>query len=855
MVLDLLREASAALPDDPNAIITLGHQKTRAGALGEALAIWEEVRATRPDDLSGWVWSALCLREMRAFAAAESRLQEALTNFPGRAEVLFDRARLAQIRGDWKAALERWRIAAAATPDRAEGYIGEALSLRELGDFTGARAILDRTRRRFPDDRFVLTELARLASRDGAWEEADSAWRAVRARYPDEPLGFSGGAAALRALQRPDEAEALLRPAVNLFADNLGCWLEYALALWECGEVAEALQTATQIRDRFPREPSGYVFAVQWLVGQERYVEAEELLASAESILPGHQAIMVERARVAEARRDWPAAQNLWRAVRDASPDNPQAFQHESIALRRQGRHADAVAVLQEGMARSSSPELLAEAGWGLLEAGDPEQAAVVFSECRQRYPTRRDGHIGLAQSLLDQQLTAEADEAFRVGMEALPQDPEVMVRYALAPQFHGGPPGTEPWNRSLERLTELRDRFPHYARGFIETLRCLRLCGRLQEAERLGRIAVERFPRAIDVAEEQAVISLERKDWAEAEARFLRMRSLFSGSPVGAMGLAKAWAGTGRMEEAEQEVRSALERWPSDRNLLITNAELAMQRADWDEGVRRWEFALRHHPHDRWVKDGLFGARVAAGMEPEPSAKNAEDYRDLMLNFASFAGTPRGCEFGLIQRHFGADPLGLLRWSNIHPDKLADALECRFEGVGRPENTELFVLRDTSREYMVRDRRFGMVMHTFVPESRVKFDAMYKQMISRSVYLARKLIEDLTEGQKIFVYRLPDRALNITELRQIRSAMATYGDNVLLYVRLADAEHPPGSALWAAPGLMIGFIDRFEQAPDGTTGAPNFAGWLAVCQAAYRLWQARPAIAPKGQAREAALA
>jgi hypothetical protein len=91
--------------------------------------------------------------------------------------------------------------------------------------------------------------------------------------------------------------------------------------------------------------------------------------------------------------------------------------------------------------------------------------------------------------------------------------------------------------------------------------------------------------------------------------------------------------------------------------------------------------------------------------------------------------------------------------------------------------------------------------------------------------------------------------------LRQIRSAMASYGDNVLLYVQLADAEHPPGSALWAEPGLMIGFIDRFEQAPDGTTGAPNFAGWLAVCQAAYRLWQARSTTAASSQAREAAFA
>jgi hypothetical protein len=103
---------------------------------------------------------------------------------------------------------------------------------------------------------------------------------------------------------------------------------------------------------------------------------------------------------------------------------------------------------------------------------------------------------------------------------------------------------------------------------------------------------------------------------------------------------------------------------------------------------------------------------------------------------FESLAGRYRGCEFGLVQRHYGIEPLGLLRWSNITPDNLAVALERRFEGVGSKQQTELRISTDGLNEYSTHDRRFGMAMHTFVTADKISWEPMYKQSLSRLTYL-----------------------------------------------------------------------------------------------------------------------
>jgi hypothetical protein len=78
----------------------------------------------------------------------------------------------------------------------------------------------------------------------------------------------------------------------------------------------------------------------------------------------------------------------------------------------------------------------------------------------------------------------------------------------------------------------------------------------------------------------------------------------------------------------------------------------------------------------------------------------------ELMMCFESIG---ENCEFGLVQRRCGAEPLGLFRFASAPLPKLLAGLEARFEGLSDPDNLEV-QLSPNQREYMVHDRKFQLL-------------------------------------------------------------------------------------------------------------------------------------------------
>ena len=205
-----------------------------------------------------------------------------------------------------------------------------------------------------------------------------------------------------------------------------------------------------------------------------------------------------------------------------------------------------------------------------------------------------------------------------------------------------------------------------------------------------------------------------------------------------------------------------------------------------------------------------------------------------------------------IFQREFEAEPLGLLRWADLSHEALAEALETQFDGVGLPEHTLLFVPpTDGRREYWTRDSRYWMAMRTFVPADEIAEDKMFERVCRRLQFLRRKLIEDLAAGNKIFVYKVLARNLTDSEIGRIRQAVRRYGENTLLYVGYADADHSPGTVEQPEPGLMLGYVERFAFSPDDRSLGPATEEWLAVCRAAYKLWKADGTTLTSGTAEQ----
>ncbi len=183
-------------------------------------------------------------------------------------------------------------------------------------------------------------------------------------------------------------------------------------------------------------------------------------------------------------------------------------------------------------------------------------------------------------------------------------------------------------------------------------------------------------------------------------------------------------------------------------------------------------------------------------------------------------------CEFGMVQRRFGAEPLGLLRWSGTGPDSLAAAFRARFAGVGEPEFTEIGLL---DGEYITTDTRYHMFTHTFTHEAAAPRDKFYAMQCKRIRFLREKLLQDLANPEKIFLYS--HRLLNDQLTDELFDDMRSVGPRItLVCVRLADKDHPAGSVRFRREGLLVGAIGGFSTADIAVDE------WLQLCAAAAEM-------------------
>ncbi len=202
---------------------------------------------------------------------------------------------------------------------------------------------------------------------------------------------------------------------------------------------------------------------------------------------------------------------------------------------------------------------------------------------------------------------------------------------------------------------------------------------------------------------------------------------------------------------------------------------------------------------------------------------------QELFLNFESFGDN---CEFGLVQRHAGIEPLGLFRFSFMSMPALRDALNGRFKQFSNIDEIEVL---DKNQEYDINVKCFKMVYHTERRKSEIDRETLKRDEHKKLKFLARHLVNRLNTGEKIFV-RKGDGSKTLADAETLLNDMNAYGPATLFWVTEADSANPPGSVHVVAPRLIQGYIDHF--APYDDAHSINFTNWLDICQSAYRLWR-----------------
>jgi hypothetical protein len=212
-------------------------------------------------------------------------------------------------------------------------------------------------------------------------------------------------------------------------------------------------------------------------------------------------------------------------------------------------------------------------------------------------------------------------------------------------------------------------------------------------------------------------------------------------------------------------------------------------------------------------------------------AAATCYDVPGLLQLFESLG---ENCDLGVVQRAVGLEPFGLFRFAACDATGIAALLRARFEPLYVPGDLWLDVV-GADREYWLKSKSSRFEAHTNRYADRDAATVVLRGEIEKMRYLTAHLLQDLSQGRKLCVFKGQS---DFGTIRDVAGALQAHGPNCLLWVRIADVEHAPGSVQRDrdSDGLLLGYVSRY-----GTyDGAPSLPveEWVAMCANAYRLWR-----------------
>jgi hypothetical protein len=194
---------------------------------------------------------------------------------------------------------------------------------------------------------------------------------------------------------------------------------------------------------------------------------------------------------------------------------------------------------------------------------------------------------------------------------------------------------------------------------------------------------------------------------------------------------------------------------------------------------------------------------------------------------YQNFESLGANCEFGLLQRRFGAEPLGLLRWPAITVDGLVACLKSEFAELGDISNLSLFP--GPHDEWDVMTPHFSLHLHAKIGS--VDEADLLRSAFRRIQFMRRSLLENLEDAEKIFVFKEWQVRMTDADIEGIFTALRQYNPgNRLLAVRLERPVDPSGSVGEVAAGLWSGYVEWDELVASRETVPVE--SWVRICRA-----------------------
>ena len=716
-------------------------------------------------------------------------------------------AKQALERGDTAEAARNWEMATIRFPTVVRSAPDSLHVLLGLERYDEAEALIRDGQRLTPSEPYFAEALAQVSERRGEPEKAVQCWERARRRFPHRPENYWKPAKLLSQIGLFDEADDILRAAAGRFPQNFLCLSAYASIAQQRERWPEALRRWQMVLDAFEHNSdenrSAILGAAGALQKMGRFDEAEELIMSRWDSYQFHLEFRIALARLSSDAGDWPTAVKRWGEMRKGVPANPIGYVEEARALRNARRISEAGAVIDEALSRFPDnatvasemalvdAERLAETNEarevgralsGGIMGGEPaeplerrDESVAIALGSDDTSVTERASHLRFVESLVLRFGTSGNAVPYLTYGWSLPED-----GYTFAVDGETGlslPGFSAPFGLVLEITLHP---FVHPER-LPEQRILIRVNG-----QTIGHSSISEFKTIAFLLPAHLAASYMHVTFEQPNAA--RPTDVTGSHDTRCLGF------------AFHEIR------------VHTIADSLLSR----HASRRDTISLRHLA-DIEAIETVLRERTNLGRG------------ELVKEFESLGDN---CEFGLFQRSYDAEPLGLFRFSTVNLPPLLRGIRMSFAGLDVPADI-LPVLEDTPKEWLVYQRQYQLRYHTFKREHEATETEIRAREVKRLGFLRRKLLTDLESSAKIFVYKR-EKAIEFEEILPLFVDLNEHGLNTLLWVVPARAPYEPGTVEELLPGLLRGHIDKLPSTH--TPGDLSQIGWLEICVSAYCL-------------------
>jgi len=238
-----------------------------------------------------------------------------------------------------------------------------------------------------------------------------------------------------------EDAETVERSANE--AHQAGNWIQ-AEACW------------ARHRARFIESPDGHLLGAVALLGLGRLKEADSLLAQGLAEFPKLPQMWGTYAVAAQIAGDLAGSRMRWVTYSERFPSSPHGYTFGIELLRQIGRDDEAQSLLSTALqVFPEDPRVIAQIAWTDHLRGDWSAASARWLDYSERFPGMPIGYSLAVTALLQLRRFDDAENVCRAGLGRLPDNPELLEKYAYVSHVR------QDWPEAVRRWRRLSDVVP----------------------------------------------------------------------------------------------------------------------------------------------------------------------------------------------------------------------------------------------------------------------------------------------------------------------------------------------------------------------------------------------------------